>query len=180
MACCWQWTPTCVQRSGTTDSVGFDGEAASKHAGGEPGGTPAQGHDTLGLWSVCRTRRVVYGGTRRRSSLPLSAAATDSLLRGPADQRTKESSSLRHRIVHCPCAPPLASDRGACDRRHAIGTANKKQRPGVRSIVFIPHPTPLRKHGHGPKKPRQNSGSTPTPCLDKTVPACGTHDGKHT
>ena len=29
-------------------------------------------------------------------------------------------------------------------------------------------------------KTKQNSGSTPTPCLDITVLACGTHDGKHT
>ena len=39
---------------------------------------------------------------------------------------------------------------------------------------------PLRKHGRGPKRPRQNSGAMPTPRLDKAVLACGTHDGKHT
>ena len=43
-----------------------------------------------------------------------------------------------------------------------------------------PAAPPLAQARPRSQKTRQNSGSTPTPCLDKTVPACGTHDGKHT
>ena len=55
--------------------------------------------------------------------------------------------------------------RGACELRPPT------------SICVLPRPPPAQARPRS-QKTRQNSGSTPTPCLDKTVPA-NTHDRPH-
>ena len=44
---------------------------------------------------------------------------------------------------------------------------------------YLPRPTLTQARPRSHKK-RENGGSTPTLCFDKTVLACGTHAGKHT
>ena len=79
------------------------------------------------------------------------------------------------------CLPGASLARYCCVD-HPLEKAPQAQQNESQSFPtkHIAYPPPPWASTATVPKTRQNSGSTPTPCLDKTVPACGTHDGKHT
>ena len=113
-----------------------------------------------------KTRWMVYDGCSRRCSL------FNAITHIPAGHLIcSETNTPPPFVVHPPKKSlpypflPVTPELCKCT---ALGNTRSVPRP------------PLAQARPRSQKTRQNSGSTPTPCLDKTVPVCGTHDGKHT
>ena len=98
-----------------------------------------------------------------------------------ANRRCQRQANQHHGLVPTPpppYGPPLYATPSPITNPSLAHLGNGCPHCPVDSD--LPRPPPLAQARPRSQKTRQNSGSTPTPCLNKAVLACGTYDGKHT